>query len=311
MATKIISKIISILPKTEDKIVIVIQFLLLGILLVIMEINNIPQGWDILGLLLLVATVWHQRGRKFIIAFLPFFLLIYTYVIFFSYNHQLVHERIHIQDLIHWEQKLFFGYLPTNLLQQWLPVDKWYGHLAQAVSNGLYLSHFIIPLFVILYLWNFYRIKYWIFMIGFMIANYISFIGWALFPAAPPWWATYYHYLSGDMAVINLTNMSTDFLLNIPNPIAAMPSLHAVYPIYITLFALNLWGKKALPIVLYPLSIGFAIVYLGHHYVIDFIAGGLVALCAYLFIIILFNYKDKLVFLVTKTTSSMTLKSMK
>ena len=98
--------------------------------------------------------------------------------------------------------------------------------------------------------------------------------------------------------------MSTDFLLNIPNPIAAIPSLHAVYPIYITLFALNHWGKKALPIVLYPLSIGFAIVYLGHHYVIDFIAGGLVALCAYLIVFTLFNYKDRLVWLFSKITSS-------
>ena len=112
-----------------------------------------------------------------------------------------------------------------------------YSSISPLVKSFSGLMHFIIPLFVILYLWNFHRIKYWLFMIGFMIANYISFISWALFPAAPPWWATYYNYLSGDLAVINLTNMSTDFLLNIPNPIAAIPSLHAVYPIYITLFA--------------------------------------------------------------------------
>jgi membrane-associated phospholipid phosphatase len=70
------------------------------------------------------------------------------------------------------------------------------------------------------------------------------------------------------------------------NPVAAMPSLHAAYPTYIALYGVYIWGKKSLPVFILPAAISLAAVYLGHHYVIDILAGALYAAVAFGVIVI-------------------------
>ncbi len=270
--------------QSEDKLVFTIQFVSFLLLLIFMRLKRVPQGWDTIGVFLVVATVWHKQGRMFVKAFLPFFLLIYTYVIFRRPFTDLDPSQIHVTELIHWERTLFLGHLPAVWLQQWLNPNMFWGHIVRQISNVLYISHFIIPFFVVLFLWNFYRVAYWRFVIGFIITNYVSFLGWTLYPAAPPWWATHFNYLVGNLTVANYSNMSVNFLLSSPDPVAAIPSLHAAYPAYMALFMIHIWGKKAWPIILFPLSIGFAAVYLGHHYVVDILAGYLVAFLAFMIV---------------------------
>lgn len=57
------------------------------------------------------------------------------------------------------------------------------------------------------------------------------------------------------------------------NPFAAFPSLHSAFPCLIAIFALKIWKKKALPVLVLPTMIWFSAVYLGEHYVIDVIGG--------------------------------------
>ena len=52
-----------------------------------------------------------------------------------------------------------------------------------------------------------------------------------------------------------------------------MPSLHVGYPVLIALVSVDVWGKRVWPIIFLPLAVTFAIVYLGHHYVVDALAG--------------------------------------
>ena len=67
-----------------------------------------------------------------------------------------------------------------------------------------------------------------------------------------------------------------------PNPIAAMPSLHVAFPMYIALSFIELnRGPARWAALLYPLAVTFSVVYLGHHYVIDCIAGVAYALVFY------------------------------
>ena len=100
-------------------------------------------------------------------------------------------------------------------------------------------------------------------------------------PTAPPWWASVNGHLEG-VRLINLSS-HTAFLYDkvSPNAVAAMPSLHAAYPWLFFLFACRLWGKRGAPVVLYPLAVFFAVVYLGHHYVIDVIGGVVYASASY------------------------------
>jgi len=71
------------------------------------------------------------------------------------------------------------------------------------------------------------------------------------------------------------------------NEVAAVPSLHAALPMLVALILVRLLGVRALLAVLYPLLMGFNLVYLGEHYVFDVLAGYAVALAAFLLIWVL------------------------
>jgi len=66
------------------------------------------------------------------------------------------------------------------------------------------------------------------------------------------------------------------------NVFAAIPSLHAAYPIITVLYgslSKRLWVH--IGFVFFSLSVWFSAVYSRHHYVLDVLAGGMCALTAY------------------------------
>ena len=67
------------------------------------------------------------------------------------------------------------------------------------------------------------------------------------------------------------------------NVFAALPSLHAAYPVLTVLYG-SLSKKLWLHIgfVLFTLSVWFSAVYSRHHYVLDVLAGGTCAITAYI-----------------------------
>jgi len=67
------------------------------------------------------------------------------------------------------------------------------------------------------------------------------------------------------------------------NVFAAIPSLHAAYPLITVLYgslSKKLWLHFAF--VLFTLSVWFSAVYSRHHYVLDVLAGGMCAITAYI-----------------------------
>jgi hypothetical protein len=61
------------------------------------------------------------------------------------------------------------------------------------------------------------------------------------------------------------------------NPIAAMPSLHAALPALCALIGLHEFGRRSWPLFAWAALVVFAIVYLGEHYLVDAVAGVLLA----------------------------------
>jgi len=140
------------------------------------------------------------------------------------------------------------GHVASALLQNWL-WDRPFSPILDNIALAFYASHYILPI----------------------VLTYV------LFPAAPPWWAAYFGYLEGVRAY-----HSIDILLNSPNPVAAMPSLHMAMPTYLALFGTFLWRKRGLWLWIFPLGVAFATVYLGHHYVVDLLAGMAYALAVFI-----------------------------
>jgi membrane-associated phospholipid phosphatase len=68
-----------------------------------------------------------------------------------------------------------------------------------------------------------------------------------------------------------------------PNPVAAMPSLHAAYAMLFVMFSITLFKSKWRWLTcIYPFLIWVGTVYQGEHYAIDEVAGIVYAIIAYL-----------------------------
>ena len=82
---------------------------------------------------------------------------------------------------------------------------------------------------------------------------------------------------------IGVVSNSVISLLDI-NSVAAMPSLHAAFPLMIFFFLFK-WSKKAgILFIPYVLGVWFSVIYLGEHYFIDVVMGAVYSTVIFLVI---------------------------
>ncbi|WP_422774272.1 phosphatase PAP2 family protein [Plantactinospora sp. WMMC1484] len=174
------------------------------------------------------------------------------------------------------------GQVPTVWLQQHL-YDPDGIHWWDVLVSWVYFSHFVVTLAAAVVLWLRSRPRWGAFMRrwGFLCAS--GLVTYFLYPAAPPWWAAQYGMLE-EVARIS-TRGWREFgmhgagnLLNAgqiaANPVAAMPSLHTAWALFVVVFFLGTTRRRWWPLLLcYPLAMTFTLVYAGEHYVIDVLVG--------------------------------------
>jgi hypothetical protein len=184
--------------------------------------------------------------------------------------------------------KLLFGNLPTIYLQDWL----WRGHTSwyDYVLYIPYLFHFIIPFFLAILVWKTRESFYWRGVTTYLLVASGAFLTFFLFPAAPPWLASQNHYIphiarisSQVWAGLGLHDFPSVYNHLTPNPVAAIPSLHAAWAVLFFLFVLKLYGRRwAALAAIYPVLIFVGTVYEAEHYVFDILAGVIYAILGYL-----------------------------
>lgn len=242
---------------------------------------------DILFILFFGLFIILKQGKRFVFYFLPFILLLLSYEKLRSLAPH-INRHVHYMEMVYWDRRLFGGRLPTTWLQQHL----YFGHVAwyDFYFYFVYMLHFVAPIILVVVIWKYRISQYWFYITALLVLSYAGFITYVLFPAAPPWLASEMgkiepiHRISSDVwAAFGVKNFSVYYQQLSPNPVAAMPSLHAAYPLLFTLFIRKLWGNKwFLASLIYPISVWVGVVYLGEHYVVDVIAGILFALASYL-----------------------------
>ena len=120
------------------------------------------------------------------------------------------------------------------------------------------------------------------------------YVGLALFfllPTTPPWLAARAGHLSQAYRVMDFvggkvsgdTYRSFSASLAEPNSVAAMPSIHMAVTFAMYLWARDHYKKIAPWLLAYSLIMGFALVYLAEHYVLDLAAGVVVAVACHAF----------------------------
>lgn len=234
-------------------------------------------------LILLLLSLFLKRTRKFLLDWLPFLIILITYDFFRSFA-DVLNPRVHYWEPIHVDELLFGGQIPPITLQELYYTPgflHWYDHLGAI----LYFLHFALPLGFAFILWLKSSSYFKQFTIALLFLSYAGWITYLIFPAAPPWLASQEGYISGVTKILDFVLKSFPERLNLPtiyynfepNKVAAIPSLHAAYPVLVFLFALKFFGKKALFFLPYVIGVWISIVYLGEHYVIDALLGGLYA----------------------------------
>jgi len=216
---------------------------------------------------------------------LPFVVILLAYESFRSFVPSL-NTHVHYTLMIRADQALF-GTLPTITLQHWL----WHGHVQwyDFMFYGAYMLHFILPLGFALVVWKLRAAQYWRVIGTYLTASFAGFLTFLLFPAAPPWLAAQQHYIphiervSSDVFfAMGIGNFPSLYNKLSPNPVAAVPSLHAAYATILVLFVYKLFGKKwAALAAVYPVLIYVGTVYMGEHYAFDELLGIAYALASY------------------------------
>lgn len=273
-------------PRTYDRTV-------LGCVLVYVVVTSAYLVWhhnlvspDQFFLIALLVSVCLRRARSFLWDWLPLVVLLFGYE-YVRGLVPLVNDNIHFQPMIDFD-RFVFGGIPTIALQaRYYTPDSphWYDYAAVS----LYLLHFIVPLGVAFLFWVQDRKIFKEYAAGILILSYLAYVTYLVFPAAPPWMAAQVNLLPKVNKILDVTFSSFQDPIYLPtiynklgvNTVAAVPSLHAAYPLLCALFVGEKMPKLVPLLALYVFSVWMAIVYLGEHYACDVFAGVIYAVLAY------------------------------
>lgn len=236
-----------------------------------------------------IAYIAHPASKKVVLGFMLFIVywIIYDSMrVFPNY----MANTIHISEPYEIE-KSFFG---VSTAQGVLTPNEYFAQnstvFLDVLSGFFYINWVPIPLLFASYLFVKNKKLLLHFFGAFLTVNLIGFAFYYIYPAAPPWYLKKYgteiiYNTPGSAA--GLTHFDDYFNINIfrslyeknANVFAAMPSLHAAYPIIVLMYGIR--QKLKLGIIIFALfliGIWFSAVYSGHHYIIDLLAGGLCAI---------------------------------
>ncbi len=216
---------------------------------------------------------------------LPFVVLLLVYESFRGIAHQL-NSHVNYTLAPHID-RLLFGKLPTDYLQQWL----WRGHTSwyDIAFYIPYMLFFVMPLGLALLVWKTHPKLYWRVVCTYLAVFFSAFLTFLIFPTAPPWLAVQNHYIepvarisSSVWASLGIHNFPSLYSHIAPNPVAAVPSLHAACATLLSLFIFKIYGRRwGLVSLIYPALIYVGVVYEGEHYAFDVLAGIVYALVFY------------------------------
>jgi hypothetical protein len=274
----------------HDKFVFIATFVYLGVITGFMIWHQEFFSPDRFFIFLFIAMLFAGKAWAFLWDWLPPILLILGY----DYLRGLVpmaSSKAHIFPMINFDKFIFFGHVPTVWLQQHFFINgqiRWYDNVAVV----LYYLHFVVPLLVALLFWFIDKKLFKQYTTSIIIISYLAWITYYIFPAMPPWMAAQQGFLQAVAPITSLTLAHFAHPINLPtvynyvgaNLVAAVPSLHAAYPLVTALFFYKKFPKWGILFFLYPLGMFLAVMYLGEHYFFDIVIAAVYVYVIYGFI---------------------------
>jgi membrane-associated phospholipid phosphatase len=230
--------------------------------------------------------------RQVVLDWLPFTLVLIAYDRTRAVA-DAVAMPLHEHDIVTAERWLCFGTVPTVWLQQHL-YDSAHVYWYDALLTLVYSSHFFATPVLAAVLWLRDRRAWSQFIQRVVLLSVAGLVTYVLFPEAPPWMAARDGDIAAPIARLSARGWIWLHAGNVKhvlaraqddgsNAVAAMPSLHVAFACLAAIFlAGRLRSRWRWLLALYPLGMGFALVYQGEHYVLDLLAGAVYALAAHL-----------------------------
>lgn len=240
----------------------------------------------VLGLMLALSVTNLRRfARGFLLEWLPFVLALTAYDLLRG----VADGRglpAHAKPEIWIDRHVFgLGRVPTVVLQQhlWNAAHlRWYDY----ASWFVYLSHFWVTPLVALALWLWAHDRFRLYAVRVVALSFAAMVTYVVYPAVPPWLASDDGLLPPLTRTIGVVSGKVQILdgyavyekgTEWSNNVAAMPSLHEGLALLVSItlwpLAQGRWRPVRVLLVLYPIAMGFALVYTAEHYVIEVVVG--------------------------------------
>jgi hypothetical protein len=241
-----------------------------------------PQIFAIVGVGLIASGTASQSGtrwKRVVIDWLPFYALLTIYDMLRGSAGAWLMP--HVIPQVRIDEWLFGGTAPTVTLQHALYTPG-VAHVWDYAAFAVYMTHFVVPFAVAGFLWRYSHDRFRRFATLYVLLTFAALVTYALYPAVPPWLASQNGYLQPTAKIIDemwahvrLGNGSGIFsgTGHFADPVAAVPSLHAAYPMLLVLFFWKSVGRWRWLLALYPIAMGLTLVYTAEHFVIDILLG--------------------------------------
>jgi membrane-associated phospholipid phosphatase len=280
--------VFSSVSKLQRYLLLAVTFLaLLGLPLIFKGLQ--PAFKILMGLWILLAAALLGRLKLLLRDWSVFVAFIYLFDVLRGTAYVLTCRfglPVHALYVLRFETALFGG-VPSVFLQRWLLHSSPEGPFTwvEKALTFFYASHFLAFLLVGLFIWVANPAAFKRFRASFYVLIGVGVFIYGLVPTVAPWMASAQFGLLPRLVRFNgiilnsaIPTLTSGFDLN---PVSAMPSLHAGFPILCCLVLWSFCRWKALPFYLYTLVVLFTIVYTGDHYVTDVLAGLVLAVTGY------------------------------
>lgn len=260
----------------------------MALVLYLMIVAGVWPTLDLVAIAVALIALALGRGRLFFRDWLPFVLIFLAWEAMrgLADNFGAV---VASDSVIALERLIFGGIVPTVEVQRLLYRSDTVSLLDVATSL-VYSAHFMFPLGIAFIFWIRDRSLYYRFAATLLVMALAAFVVYVLVPVAPPRFAHRHGEALPVVDIIGATILKLDLPISAdwvyqnlsPNDNAAFPSLHAAFPLLAFLFVRRQHPRGAWIIAAWTALVWFAIVYTGHHYVVDIIGGAAFAVAAYL-----------------------------
>jgi len=288
----------------SDGLLLVVALGYAAFIALLMIVRGVAPSPDVALVALGFAVVLTLRSRITLLReWTPFLLLFLAYELMRGLADD-AGLPVHVADVVSAERALFFGHLPTAILQGWLHPATGVDVLA-VIGTVVYMLHFPLPVVTGLVLWRWRPTLFHPYLVALILLSFAGFVTFLLLPVAPPWLVAQmgqlnapagehaieylkpdaFAAIAGTFGLNGASLYDVTFLSINANPVAAFPSLHAAYPFLTFLVLRRAFGRTLGWVgwlaLAYAALVSVTIVYAADHWVVDVIAGIVYAIGAY------------------------------